>query len=90
MFKIELNNREYRIKFHHSPRLTEAWIVDEESKIPFAIGYADVHPKDSFVKAVGRKLALSRALREFTESKSERKQVWDKYWSLSSRDKLSV
>jgi hypothetical protein len=70
--------------------MTEAWIVDEESKVPFAIGYADVHPKDHFIKAVGRKIALSRALKEFTESKEERKQVWEKYWSLSSREKLDV
>jgi len=74
MFKIQLANREYRIKFHHSPNMTEAWIVDEQTKTPYAIGYADLHPKDNFIKAVGRKIALSRALREFTESKNERKQ----------------
>lgn len=88
MFKIELNCREYRIKFHHTTNSTEAWIVDEESKVPFAIGYADCHPTDGFCKATGRKIALSRALQEFTEDKQERSQVWEKYWSLSGVEKV--
>jgi hypothetical protein len=90
MFTIELNNREYRVKFWHGNSTTEAWIVDEESKVPFAIGHADLHPSDPYVKAIGRKLALTRALNEFTESREERREVWNKYWSMTSTAKLKV
>ena len=68
------------VKFYHwndkdTPlRETEAvltWCGQEFS------GVATCNPCDQYRKAIGRKLALSRALKAARLSKLERKSVWD-------------
>ncbi len=62
----------------------DIFYVDEHGhmKLPrLARGVAKCSPLDQFVKAIGRKLALTRALDEqhpFT--KAERTAIWTAYW----------
>lgn len=42
-------------------------------------GIAFCHPKDQFVRATGRKVALGRALRNMTPSKEQRAALWADY-----------
>lgn len=42
-------------------------------------GRAYCHPKDQFVRATGRKVALGRALRNLTDSKARRAELWADY-----------
>lgn len=86
MFATKIDNSEYRVRFFHGLKHTSAELFVDGS--PVAVGYADLHPKDNFVKAIGRKIALQRALQE--QPKEVRSKLWQKYWSISPTSKLNV
>ena len=47
-----------------------------------ARGEAMCQKNDQFVKAIGRKIALTKALEDYVEfSKYDRTKVWDAYWN---------
>lgn len=50
-------------------------------------GMAFVSKRDQFVRSVGNKLALSRALNKTTLSKETRRAIWDAYWVRVKRPK---
>lgn len=52
--------------------------VDDLRNEDVKIGWADCSPTDTFVKEVGRKISLTRALEGFTE-KETRQAAWDAY-----------
>lgn len=70
-----------RIQFkHHENRVTECFLIDE-SGTTVCCGEALCHSLDQFSRSVGRKLALSRALRSSLLSKATRTSVWESYFA---------
>lgn len=45
-----------------------------------AFGYSTCHPKDQYNKNTGRKVALAKALKNFTGDRKLRKRFWDAYF----------
>ena len=45
-------------------------------------GISKCNPGDKFIKTVGRKLALKRAISNVYLNKEERTTIWDKYFSM--------
>ena len=60
---------------------TECYIVDHDAELVLASGAADVHPNDNPVKNVGRKISMTRALRNYPFTPEERKLFWEAYFS---------
>lgn len=54
---------------------------------PMARGWADCAPQDRFVKEVGRRVAITRALHFFP--RETRKAVWSSYWASKNPSKPS-
>ena len=48
-------------------------------EVSFGIGVAYCSEEDNFERAVGRKLALTRALRDSDFTKEERAMIWETY-----------
>ena len=88
MFNINIENEPYRIKFYHGPSTTEAQLIHLDYDIRVSQGVAECHPNDQFCKATGRKVALAKALQNWTEDRWTRKLVWDKYFEKSPRSKI--
>ena len=58
--------------------ITNCTFIDEEG-ISIGTGSAKCMRADQFVKATGRKIAMTRAMpSNFT--KEQRKEVWEQYW----------
>lgn len=84
--KITLNNglKEVKIMFRHS-------LLRTNNSSPFTVALLDwttvgreghaearalVHPNDQFVKRIGRRLALTRAMKLASFNREERKEIW--------------
>lgn len=69
---------------------TECIITDEKGEVPYAAGTSYCHEHDNFVKAIGRKIALTKALKTFTQNISReearriRGEFWDQYHLFSN------
>lgn len=67
-------------------------INDDKSKTLVCKASARCSPKDNFSKAVGRKIALTRALRILTKNnlieKGQRALIWDLYFKTSPKSKI--
>lgn len=50
---------------------------DANKRICIFTGKAYLHPNDQYDKRIGRKLALSRALKNSDLSRDERRQIWE-------------
>ena len=61
-----------------TPVSTKAVIIDKDEQV-VAEKVAICSSKDTFEKAKGRKIALSRALMASHFSKEERKEIWNRY-----------
>lgn len=83
-----------RVSFHHDIEqedgepvrgsticLLEKKHNDEFEKIGW--GEAICYPKDQFNKAIGRKVALTKALNGFFSDKEFRTRVWNKYFNMT-------
>ena len=72
-----------RIKFMHftdvPQKKTTCLIENDEGKV-LTKGTAFLYYKDNFDRAIGRKVALTNALKSLTLSKDERVDVWKAYW----------
>ena len=82
-----------KVTFRHSPddhfgRSTHCKIFlapddeqGDDGRDLIATGMASCHPKDQYDKNVGRKIALSRALKMLTDDRVLRKTYWDAYFA---------
>ena len=91
--KIQIGNKIVDVKWvrHHKERKKKK-VVDTECVIsyfsqsiegkktyaPVALGHAHQSPKDQYVRSVGRKISLTRAIKDF--DKRERTKIWGMYW----------
>jgi hypothetical protein len=77
MIKVNLNNQEYQISFHHDQfnKYTECKIITDNTYV--ALGYAYCRVGDNFNYAVGRKIALKKAISHF--QRDDRKVFWESY-----------
>jgi len=74
-----------------TPRETEAILTMQrdtgEDAAEFTyIGIATCNPQDNYSRALGRKLALARAMKQAQLSKETRTQMWRALWSRVRRD----
>ncbi len=77
--RVTLDGQQYRIGFRYdalSPTVTDAFLLDEAGVV-LTGGRAWCHEKDNFCKETGRKLALTRAIKDLP--KEQRKLVWGAY-----------
>lgn len=87
MFEVEAFEGSFKIGFAYAEpredgtkgRCTECYI---ESGDDIISAYAYCHPEDAFNKAVGRKIALTRALRAWKFNKKLRTKIWKQYLTL--------
>ncbi len=66
--RFQLSGQPYRVVFRYEPpdrvnRLTVCEILDGATGQEVALGAAECSPQDQFRKAIGRKVAFTRALR---------------------------
>lgn len=78
---MKLGNYEVEWNYYAS----ETGIVDTICKIIDLddvprFGYATCSPADKFIKDIGRKLSLTRALKNMNLDKNERTQIWKDYF----------
>lgn len=77
-------NDQWRVVFEYErdpaghPHSTQCSILDNEDN-EIGYGAAWCHPKDQFNKDVGRKMALSQALKAAAFDLETRKMFWDSY-----------
>ena len=81
--RVTFEPGEVNISFiHHWRPITTIGVVDgaTEAKIEWgavcAHGTAKLHPKDLPVRAIGRKIALARAMLSAGFTREERTQIW--------------
>jgi hypothetical protein len=85
--RIYLKNQDLSVTFQYenSPRVTKCIIKDISNDESFneaktiAIGQVSKSKKDSDVKFIARKYALSKALKSTSFSKEERRVIWNQY-----------
>lgn len=76
-----------RIYFRHNSEGTEAYLGSESpSASPEAFSVAHRHPRDRVVKAIGRRVALSRLLDPHLGltrlDRAQRRSIWVEYFRL--------
>ena len=83
--------KDYRINFKYSGHTTMCTIecvrhdgVFKTDGQVIGTGQTSCHKNDRFVKAVGRKLALKRAMQDSDLSKDERQFLWLKYFQMTN------
>jgi len=76
-----------RVLFGHGPRYpgnkldhTRCIIEMGEEDHVISTGVALLHPRDNFCRAIGRKVALTKALANSPFNKEQRGKVWSAYW----------
>lgn len=78
---FDITFRYYR-ESDKTPYATECFLTDKQGEA-VAMGAADCHSGDPFDKEKGRKIALKRAIKNF--SRTDRREFWRAYF-----DRLSV
>jgi len=93
-----LNNKKFFVHYNvigngrKQCRVTEVIVAElrekkeDELKV-ISTGTAQCSKLDNFAKETGRKIALARAIKNF--SKEERTEIWDKYFSRMESNKLT-
>jgi hypothetical protein len=85
MFKVKIDEDEYKVVFRHYAKDTGAQELGtacyiEKNKGDYYIGSTVLSAKDKYNKRTGRKLALGRALKlAFPDAPNTRKLFWDAY-----------
>lgn len=96
MFELKYGGKTYEVRFGYGyneiiedgkiinkkPVYTACFIIAEDRAIT-GYGISWCNPSDIFSKFVGRKLALTRAVKEL--DKDFRKTIWDKYFSITKK-----
>ena len=88
--KVLVQGKEYKLWFKHNQLnglkyrgITTCYIFEDASNgffdHAFSSGQSLCMAEDNFEKAVGRKLALARAVMKF--SREDRKVIWDQYFA---------
>jgi len=73
--KVKAGNKTYNVKFnHHEQKITIVTITDGEKVYT---GLATVSEGDQFCKETGRRIALTRAVKELP--RDERTIIWETY-----------
>ena len=78
------------LSHHNKPQLKPYTFVvvtfDENSGARRgSVGQANLHPNDQYDKRIGRKLALSRALKKLDLTRDERRQIWEGLFAKGMR-----
>mgnify|MGYP001578814589 FL=1 len=83
--RIIIENKTYRVIFtHNKPHLTRTTlcVIEEDGgQRLFSTGLAECLIQDNFNRAVGRKIALTRAVRQ-AFPREQRRAFWAVYWSV--------
>ena len=80
--QITIEDRTYRVAFEHDRHHWTTLCVIQEAggRQLFSTGLAACSPQDNFNRAVGRKIALSRAVQR-AFPREQRRAFWVAYWS---------
>lgn len=102
MFTFNVDNVEYKVKFHYSPynenkskktpKRTTTCTIRNEENLQFTIGESQCSKKDNFCRATGRELAMARALSDLfpgIEGKEKRSQIWMQYFMKLQNDQIN-
>lgn len=80
---IQKDNYTYIVRWSHysegNNRICECKIFLKNKKEMEDKGYAFCSLKDNYVKNIGRKISLAKALKKYGFIKNERKMFWEKY-----------
>ena len=79
MFKTILGNKVFTVTWVHDVEHRQTMCFIESPNGQIYTGFARVHPEDKYVKAIGRKVSLAKALQNITSNKNIRKFFWDEY-----------
>jgi hypothetical protein len=85
MFTIEIDEVEYKFSFKHHQdaephAYTACYVVKDNTKGISFNYYAWLHPHDRYCRETGRKVALTKALKDlFPDNKAARAAVWNMY-----------
>lgn len=60
-------------------------IIEKNGKQKFGSASSFCHPKDSFNRVVGRKVALAGALKQLALTKDQKKEIWHKLFEQVKR-----
>lgn len=90
---VKLQDDTFQVKWQHFTKMTVCNIfkLSTSNNITFptpqiiAVGYAICSEKDNYSKEIGRKISLTRALKSCEFPKSDRKYIWDKYFSRKEK-----
>ena len=87
---IVVNDRRYRISFQYTePRVTACiiWCVGNETHTTHVQVRREAvcSPSDNFNRSMGRRIALTRALKAIF-LREERKKAWDERWKMKFED----
>lgn len=86
MLKVVMDREIYKIRFERALKTdtTYCQIYLYEANAPVMVvgkGVAHLHPKDKYDKVIGKKVALTKALREHQYfDKVMRREVWIAFW----------
>lgn len=76
---MQLGN--YQVRIYHSNTANKGTAIElYKGNDVIGTGSTRVHKTDQFVKAKGRKVALTRALLNANLPREERMTVWNSYW----------
>lgn len=79
-----VNNKVYIVKFKYPKdgglRKKSVCVIREKDSLVAYEGVAECSEKDTFSKVVGRKIAMSRALKKAGFDRDSRKAFWDQYF----------
>lgn len=63
----------------------EVIITEKDGKQKFGTASSFCHPKDSFNRVVGRKVALANVLKQLSLTKDQKKEIWHKLFQQVKR-----
>ena len=81
--KITVKRRKYIVRYHHHfpYRTATTCFIQNARGQTIGEGFAECSEKDNYCKATGKKVALTKALRNMSpESKEDRAAFWQAIW----------
>ncbi|MEK6860551.1 MAG: hypothetical protein AABY07_01140 [Nanoarchaeota archaeon] len=81
MFQFNLNRGEVKVYFDHDQVMGVTACRMAQDDDPVAVGMAFCHIMDNYNKAMGRKIAFTRALDNLGIEKKEREIAWCEFFS---------
>jgi len=85
MFDVTINGKEYSVDFEYRNAFNRRGVVCvlRNGEMPLVEGLSVCHDHDNFSKYYGRKIALSRMLKNAFDDKEARTKIWNKYFEKS-------